>query len=148
MYIQINNEPVSVSIAYSADRLSLNFTAITDNLLDLYELFQPNTMPEITVYDEINGNITSAIYANHKVVAFHIMDQHQVQIDLQVDPLEIGEARRISETLQAQLQDMIENNVVLNEMLTMLADHEERIKALEPSESNEEPEETNEGDEE
>jgi hypothetical protein len=58
-----------------------------------------------------------------------------------VDPLEISEARRLSEALAVQVQEALENNNVLDEILAMLADHENRIKALEPKEPGEEEEE-------
>lgn len=141
MYIYINEQIIPVSLSQSGDRLTLSFENIQDNdFLELYKLFQPESTPEIVLYDETQNNITSAIYANHRVIAFHLMEAGIIQIDLQVDPLEISEARRISETLQAQLQEMVENNVVLNEILTMLADHEARLQALEPPIDNEDEE--------
>lgn len=133
MYIYINEDVVPVSLLQSGERLSLSFTNIQEKtLLELYQLFQPDTTPEIVIYDETQGGITSAIYANHKILALHLMNNNSISIDLQVDPLEISEARRISEALQAQLQEMVENNEVISEILTMLANHEERLYALEP----------------
>lgn len=138
MYIILNEQQIFVNTAQSGDRLSLSFTS--DNLLEMYEAFQPNTLPEITLYDEEKGGITAAIYANHRVLSVHAYDNGYIQVDLQIDPLEISEARRLSEALAVQVQEALENNNVLDEILAMLADHENRIKALEPKEPGEEEE--------
>lgn len=132
MYITLNEQNIIVNVTKVQDRLSLYLTYDSDNILELYEIFHPNNTPEIVLHDETNGGITSAIYANHRILAFHIMEHNNIQIDLQVDPIEISEAQRISETLQVQLQEMVENNAVINEILNMIANHEERLYALEP----------------
>ena len=139
MYIILNEQQIFVNTAQSGDRLSLSF--ISSDLAEMYTAFQPNTLPEITLYDESKGGITSAIYANHRVLSIHGYDDGRIQVDLQIDPLEISEARRLSEALAVQVQEALENNNVLDEILAMLADHENRIKALEPKEPGQEEEE-------
>lgn len=139
MYIILNEQQIFVNTAQSSDRLSLSF--VSSDLAEMYTAFQPNTLPEITLYDESKGGVTSAIYANHRVLSIHGYDDGRIQVDLQIDPLEISEARRLSEALAVQVQEALENNNVLDEILAMLADHENRIKALEPKEPGEEEEE-------
>lgn len=139
MYIILNEQQIFVNTAQSGDRLSLSF--ISSDLAEMYTAFQPNTLPEITLYDESKGGVTSAIYANHRVLSIHGYDNGRIQVDLQIDPLEVSEARRLSEALAVQVQEALENNNVLDEILAMLADHENRIKALEPKEPGEEEEE-------
>lgn len=138
MYILLNEQQIFVNTTQSGDRLSLSF--ISSDLVGMYMAFQPNTLPEITLYDESKGGVTSAIYANHRVLSIHGYDNGRIQVDLQIDPLEISEARRLSEALAVQVQEALENNNVLDEILAMLADHENRIKALEPKEPDEEEE--------
>lgn len=132
MYIILNEQNVPVNISLVGDRLSLSFST-SEHLVDIFQAFQPDNMPEITIYDETKGNITSAIYASYKVIELHAFEQGYVQVDLQVSPLEISKERELRELIMVQIQETFDNNEVIDEILAMLADHEARLKALEPN---------------
>ena len=127
MKIRIGEQEVEVAVVKDGQTLCLGLYGQTD-IVEVYSAFQPNAMPEITIYDD-EGH-TNAIYANHKVTQV-AWNENNIQVNLLVDPLEVSEATRIREEMGEQEESAAVSDDAIAELAELLAGLEERVTALE-----------------
>lgn len=139
MKIKLNDEYINVGLAKDNDTLSVILLGVTD-VAAVYAAFAPGLMPEIVIYDDELK--TSAIYANHKITAVY-WHENDIQVNLQVDPLEVSAAIRLTEEMNMEKETSSVSEDAIAELAALLADLEMRVTALEPpvEEGEEEPDE-------
>lgn len=130
MQIQINGRNLPCSIVRSGDRMSIAVMGET-SVREIYNAFLPETMPDVTILNDEGG--VEAVYINHRITSVHWSDAN-VQVDLQVDPLERTEARTLSARMDEQEAGSAVDEGAIEELAGLMAELSERVSTLEGGE--------------
>lgn len=104
MKFYINQEPYEIrSILESSDSCSIIFKRGELGLADISSYFEPDTTPEILIYDD--EDVPTKLYQNQRVISIYMVSD-EVNVTFRADPLEVHEADR----LRAELRNAEEEN--------------------------------------
>lgn len=127
MKVKIDDQLVSCGLVMDGDNLNIGLIGISD-LGSVYQNFTPSSMPQVMVYDDNDELI--AIYANRKVTGVYWSNDN-IQVSMQVDPVEISELDRVMEALNEQSENSTVNEDAIAELAEIIADMDSRIEVME-----------------
>lgn len=127
MKVKIDDQLVNCGLVMDGENLNIGLIGISD-LGSVYQNFTPASMPQVMVYDDNDELI--AIYANRKVTGVY-WSKDNIQVSMQVDPVEISELDRVMEALNEQSENSTVNEDAIAELAEIIADIDSRIEVME-----------------
>lgn len=128
---------ITVNLLTSKDRLTMEFET-NSTASEVLDAFSGDSLRQVTINND-DGTVNS-IYANHRVTEVHVQNTtpRVVSVTMQVDPLEVTEAQKLTEAVEAQKESGSVSEEAIVELADMITELEERVTALEAANNKEE----------